>query len=98
MKLAATTLGCPDWSFEEILEKYEKLGLEGIEIRGLEGERDAGNIKRFLPEYAQDTLKQLAAHHLKIIGVGTSCSFHDPARYEANIRLGKESIDVCRCM
>ena len=98
MKLAATTLGCPDWSFEKILEEFEKLGLEGIEIRGLEGEMNAEKIKYFLPEYAEDTLNRVAAHHLKLIGFGTSCNFHDLAQYDANIRQGKESIDVCERM
>lgn len=98
MKLAATTLGCPEWSFEKILEEFERLGFEGIEIRGLEGEMDAGKIRRFLPENAEDTLRRVRERGLKLIGFGTSCSFHDPEQFEGSVRQGKESIDVCRRM
>ena len=98
MKLSATTLGCPNWDFPRILEEFERLGFAGIEVRGLEGEMDAGKIGRFSPENAEETLRLTAEHHLKLIGFGTSCNFHDPAQFEDSVRQGKESIDVCQRM
>ena len=98
MKLAASTLGCPDWGFEKILSEYSKIGIEGIEIRGLEGETDADKIERFAPENAENTLNKLKEKNLKLVGFGTSCSFHDPEKYLENISQGKKSIDVCERM
>ena len=71
MKLAASTLGCPDWDFEKILSEYSKIGIEGIEIRGLEGETDADKIERFAPENAENTLNKLKEKNLKLVGFGT---------------------------
>lgn len=98
MKLAATTLGCPDWDFEKILTQFEKMGLDGMEIRGLEGEMDADKISYFLPENAEDTLRRLAEHHVKLAGFGTSCNFHNADQYDDAILQGKRSIDVCERM
>ena len=36
MKLSFTTLGCPDWSFAKILEEAQRIGYEGVEIRGID--------------------------------------------------------------
>ena len=35
MKLGVTTLGCPDWTFEQILTRCKSYGYDGIEWRGL---------------------------------------------------------------
>lgn len=95
MKLSATTLGCPDWSFEQVLAKFEEYGFEGIEIRGIEGQMDADKITQLSPENAEQTLTAVKAHRLTFIGFGTSCNFHDAERYDAAIDQGKKSIDVC---
>ena len=38
MKLAVSTLGCPDWKFGDILAAAKDLGLDGLELRGIERE------------------------------------------------------------
>ena len=98
MKLAISTLGCPDWTWETILNNWESYGIEGIEVRGLDGEMDADKIRAFLPEQQEATLAQVNAHHLKLIGFGSSCSFHAPEKYDAAIQQGKTAIDVCSRM
>jgi len=100
MKIAITTLGCPDWSFEEVLTRFEEYGVDGIEVRGLDGEMDAEKIKVFFPENAEDTLARVKAHHLELVGFGSSCYFHEPDANEHAFRmqLGKNSIDVCSRM
>lgn len=98
MKLSITTLGCPEWSFEQILTNFEALGVEGIEVRGIEGNVDADKIPYFSEEQKDETLARVAAHNLKLIGFGTSANFHDPAKLAANIAQCKTTIDVCRRM
>lgn len=49
MKLSFSTLGCPDWSFQTILDEAQRLGFDGIEIRGIEGEMDVAKIPYFKP-------------------------------------------------
>ena len=35
MKLSFSTLGCPEWSWNEILATAKDMGFDGIEIRGV---------------------------------------------------------------
>ncbi len=98
MKLAFTTLGSPDWSFDKTLEEARKLGFEAIEIRGVEGKMLANEIIQFFPENQAETKAKLAAYNLEICGFGTSVKFHDFDKYDAAIAEGKTAIDVCARM
>ena len=98
MKCSFTTLGCPDWSFEKILSEAQRMGFDGIEIRGLEGEMLADKIEYFKPGKQQDTLRRLQQHQLEMTGFGTSVNFHDPAKTPGLIEDGKAAIDVCERM
>lgn len=35
MKLSCTTLGCPDWSLDTVLERLKAYGYDGVDFRGL---------------------------------------------------------------
>ena len=35
MKLAFSTLGCPDWSLRYAVEQAKALGFQAVEIRGI---------------------------------------------------------------
>lgn len=61
MKLSISTLGCPDWGFDRVVQAFEDLGVD-IEVRGVDGEMEAGRIARFSPARAQETKALLAAH------------------------------------
>ena len=52
MKLSISTLGCPDWGFDRVVQAFENLGVD-IEVRGVDGEMEAGPIARFTPARAQ---------------------------------------------
>lgn len=38
MKLCFTSLGCPAWSLEQVVENAAKMGFDGVELRGIAGE------------------------------------------------------------
>ena len=94
MKLAFSTLGCPDWTFQQILDNAQKMGFSGIEIRGIENEMNVAKIPYFQPSQWKDTKKRLRDHNLEIMNLGTSANFHDPAKWEANLAEAKEAIDT----
>lgn len=98
MKLSFTTLGCPDWSFDRILEEAQKMGYSGIEIRGLDGKMLAEEIVQFFPENREATLAALKAHNLEMVGFGTSVRFDAVEKFDAMAAEGKRAIDVCRFM
>ena len=98
MKLSISTLGCPDWTFDQILDNYAALGIEGIEVRGIEGNVEPDKIPYFTEEQKEETLARVAAKGLKFIGFGTSASFHDAAKLQSNIDACKVAVDVCQRM
>ena len=98
MKLAFTTLGCPDWSFDRILDEAQKMGYSSIEIRGIEGRMPADEIDYFKPGRQQDTKRLLAAHGLNLCVFGTSISFHNPDKTAEMLEDGRRTIDVCQAM
>lgn len=97
MKLAISTLGCPDWDFMRVLKEYSALGAD-IEVRGIDGEMEADRIARFSSERAEETKALLRENGLKIVGFGTSCKFHDPETLQENIATAKRAVDVCARM
>ena len=59
MKLAFSTLGCPNWSWDEIFATAKDMGIDGIEIRGIENEMYAPRIRIFDEENREATLARL---------------------------------------
>jgi sugar phosphate isomerase/epimerase len=98
MKLAFTTLGCPEWPFDKILGEAQKMGYSGIEIRGLEGKMLAEEIVQFFPENREATLAAIKAHNLEMIGFGSSVKFDEALKFDDAIAEGKRAIDVCQFM
>lgn len=96
MKIAYTTLSCPNWSWETILDETKRLNYDGIEIRGMEGEMFLPKATPFLPENLEKTLEQLQEKQIKIIGLNTSCQFHDLDKFDHFIAEGTAHIDLAQ--
>ena len=97
-KLAFSTLGCPAWSFEKVVENAVKMGFSAIEIRGIEDELDNAKVKCFLPENRAKTQALLKENNLVISDLGTSASFHDPAGHPAAIAECVAALEICNDM
>lgn len=94
MKIAFQTLACPDWSWEKTVEEASRLGYDGIELRGVEGQMALAQARPFQPEAIESTIRQLKEKKLEICCLDTSCSFHDETKFDGAIREGKETIDL----
>ena len=66
MKLAFSTLGCPNWQWREIFAAAKDLGVDGIEIRGIENEMYAPKIRIFDESNWPATRKQLEDAGLRL--------------------------------
>ena len=66
MKLAFSTLGCPGWSFEDILSTAKDANFNGVEIRGIENELYAPKCRVFLPDNIEKTILKLKSLNLEI--------------------------------
>lgn len=101
MKLGVTTLGCPEWTVEEIAERLPAYGYEGVELRGLGPDLDLTRSPAFqtLAALAQTRQRFLDAG-LKVCGIDTSCSFADPdpVATARNLDEGRRSIDLAEAL
>ena len=95
MKLAFSTLGCPDWTFDEVLDCAAAMGYQAIELRGVNGKMRADEMDVFFPENREETMKKVAEHGLVIRSFGTSASFHDPERLDGAMEDGRAAVDLC---
>lgn len=98
MKLAFSTLGCPDWSLEEIAKNGKCMGFQGVEFRGILGNMEADSIPEFFPENRESTMKIMKAHGLAITDFASSISFHDPGQQEIMEKEGRAAIALCADM
>jgi fatty-acyl-CoA synthase len=78
MKLAFSTLGCPEWSFSDILAAACDLGYDGVEIRGVQSELYAPKIAAFLPENIDSTRASLDRLGLTIPCLTSACELQQP--------------------
>ncbi|MDR2571487.1 MAG: sugar phosphate isomerase/epimerase [Oscillospiraceae bacterium] len=94
-RLAFSTLGCPDWSFETIVEQAKNLGYCAIELRGVKDELRIEKLPLFTSDNLQATKRLLDKNGLYICGAGTSVSFHDKSNVLQALEEGRAAIDTC---
>ncbi|HEX2952558.1 MAG TPA: AMP-binding protein, partial [Bacillota bacterium] len=86
MKVAFSTLGCPDFSWPDIYSMAKDLGFDGIEIRGLGDEIYAVHAKPFKDSQLPQTKKKLSELHLEIPCLSSGCCLKFADKAEANFR------------
>jgi sugar phosphate isomerase/epimerase len=82
MKLAFSTLGCPDWELREIVAAARKWGYDGVELRAIGGSLDLLSCVEFAPAQIATTRAYFADAGVEICCVDTSCVFHSTDRSE----------------
>src|ERR671916_988819 len=75
MKLAFSTLGCPDWELADVARAARAYGYAGVELRALGGSLDLLARPEFRPGQAARTREWLAGRGLEVCCVDTSCTF-----------------------
>lgn len=93
-KLAFATLGCPGWSWHQIVEQAAAMGYQGIEVRGVAGEMDLPTATPFVAENLEKTRRQLAGKGLAVCCLGSSVRFDDARKMEENLASGRAYIDL----
>jgi len=76
MKLAFSTLGCPNWELREIVATARNLGYDGVELRAVGGTLDLLGRAEFAPAQLAATRASFEEAGLEICCVDTSCVFH----------------------
>jgi sugar phosphate isomerase/epimerase len=97
--LSFSTLGCPDWSFETILNFAVEHGYDGIEIRGIQRQLDLAKCAEFSSkENLLETRKKVKKKKLKIVALGCSAAMHhaDAAERKKNLDEAKTFIQLAQ--
>jgi len=84
MKLAFSTLGCPDFSWPDIYSMAKDLGFDGIEIRGLGKDIFAVKAQPFTEAELPQTIKTLSSLRLEIPCLSSGCCLKFPEKAEQN--------------
>jgi sugar phosphate isomerase/epimerase len=95
--LAFSTLGCPDWTFEQIATFAQQHGYKGLEIRGLQRQMDLPQCPEFNTEEARKrTLAIMKQKGLRFVGLGSSANLHLPegVEREKNLTEARRFIDL----
>lgn len=97
--LSFSTLGCPRWSFTQIVNSAVELGYDGIEIRGIQKDMDITKCPEFnSSESIAATIKILQDKRLKICCLGASTNLHyaDAEKRKSNLDEAKSLIDLAQ--
>lgn len=97
--LAFSTLGCPDWEFEKILDFAVSKGYKGIEIRGIKREMDLPESPVFsTTENRAATISLMKDKGLRFAGLGSSANLHFPegSEREKSLDEARRFIDLAQ--
>ncbi len=100
LPLGFSTLGCPSWSWQQVLDAASTEGYAVIELRGLSGEMDL--TKR--PEFATDRIaasrRELAARGLGVVCLGASATLHETeqSKRAANLDEARRYIELAAAL
>ena len=96
IKLAFSTLGCPDWSYDEIVSMAKDIGYDAIEIRGIEKDMFAPIAKPFLPENIEQTKARLQKLGLVISCLTSGVRLNETYRIESHMADAMAYIDLAK--
>lgn len=95
-KLSFSTLGCPDWTFKEIVDFANKHAYRGIEVRGILRQLDLPQCPDFSKQNIPSTLRLMEDNDLRFVNLGSSATLHfsESSDRTKNIDDGKRFIDL----
>ncbi len=96
LKLAFSTLGCPDWSFADIVSTAKDLGYDGVEVRGIGKILHAPAAKLFSDGQIADTKARLSKVNLPISCLTSGVALNEEYKIESQMVQGKEYIDLAQ--
>ncbi|MEO5888641.1 MAG: sugar phosphate isomerase/epimerase family protein [Ferruginibacter sp.] len=97
--LSFSTLGCPDWSFQQMVNFAAQHGYKGIELRGIQRELDLDKCVEFNSHAnRQATVKLMKEKGLRFVDLGSSANLHfaDPVERKKNLDGARRFIDLAQ--
>ncbi len=100
LPLGFSTLGCPQWSWSQILDFAAARGYAAVELRGILTNMDLTKVPELSAEHLDEAKQQLAAHSLSVPCLGASAHMHemDPIKHAAQLDEGRRFIDLAQAL
>ncbi|HEU5183323.1 MAG TPA: sugar phosphate isomerase/epimerase family protein [Gemmatimonadaceae bacterium] len=77
LPLGFSTLGCPQWSWSQILDFATRHGFPALELRGLQDKIDITQHPELAPSRRADVKRQLDDRGLSVVCLGASARMHE---------------------
>lgn len=98
MKVSFSTLGCPGWTWAEIITMAKDFGYDGIELRGIKSELYVPRTKPFSKENIPETRKRLDELSLEIPCITSASCLSDRNNVQGALEEGMEYIDLAQAL
>ncbi|MFB3881331.1 MAG: sugar phosphate isomerase/epimerase family protein [Armatimonadota bacterium] len=95
MKLAFSTLGCPQWSLDQIIEAARACGYEGVELRCYRGSLDLLEALSQFPGGPAEFRRRLGRAGIEVCCLDTSIQLADP---DESVPDGDRMIDLAMAL
>src|SRR2546427_8966184 len=100
LPLGFSTLGCPAWTWSQILDFAAAHGYVAVELRGLQATMDLSQAPEFAPGRREEAKRQLTGHGLSVSDLGASAQLHemDPTKRAAQLAEARRFIDLAQAL
>ena len=100
LPIAFSTLACPGWEWNKVLDYAASHDFAAIELRGLEGNLDLPSHRVFAASRITQTKNEIRAHDLRIACVSSSAHMDEPTgpKRAAQISDAKRFIDLAAAL
>lgn len=94
--LAFSTLACPTWPLAEVLERCQRYGYNGVEVRQIVGETNLLQVADLAPSRHPELRRTLGQLGVTICGLASSVRFDYPgqAARDEQLRTGQAYVEL----
>ena len=96
MKFSFSTLGCPNYSFDQIIDLVKQVGYTGVEMRIYKNTEDLRTLEEFRLENLGAVRKKFHAAGIEITCVSSSARFAypDPEDLKNQLQLAEDYMKI----
>ena len=96
MKLSFSTLGCPEYDLDQVIDIANRCGYDGVEIRMIRGESALHTLEEFGPAQIGATLDKFKRHGLEVVCISTGVRFTslDHEEFKEQQDLTRLNVDI----
>jgi sugar phosphate isomerase/epimerase len=100
LPLGFSTLGCPQWTWPQILDFAAVHGFAAVELRGIQANMDLTQVPELAPARLEEAKRQLAARSLSVSCLGASAHMHemDATKHAVQLDEGRRFIDLAQAL